>query len=94
MCVGPSVQATACVFGTCLCFISRMNEAGSWVQKIDRQCVCCERYTRTQKKELLPNDRPTHVVYVVPHVVTLNLSVHVCVYARQARLVGIEPLQL
>lgn len=36
----------------------------------------------------------THVVSVVPHVVALNVSVHVCVYARQASLAGIEPQQL
>lgn len=48
----------------------------------------------TGKTELLPNDSPTHVVYAVLHVVALNLRVHVCVYARQARLVGTELLKL
>lgn len=72
-------------------FFPCMNEAGSWVQRLTDNVFVLN---ATQKKELLPNDRPTHVVYAVLHVVTLNLSVHVCVYARQARLVGIEPLQL
>lgn len=47
----------------------------------------------TRRMEPLPHDSPTHGVRVVLHVVTLNASVHVCVYARQGRLVGIEPQQ-